>query len=106
MTTDSDSTTTTTTNTDLELIRWRHGMTNFRYINLRVQGSDEAGCLDALDTELRKFAVDPAQWTLTSARYTRETAQSLAGETTITVWMLDAILVKAEGIVSWAGIEE
>jgi hypothetical protein len=99
MTTDHDH------NPDVTLLTWRRDMTNFRHVNLQVQGADEAGCLDSLATELGKFAVDPDEWTMVSARYTRETVTTTqGGDTVLTVWMLDAVLIKTDGMVPWSGL--
>lgn len=81
-------------------------MTKFRQINLQVQGADELGCIAALRIELGKFAAYPDDWTMVSARYTRETvATSQGGETVLVVWALDAVLIMTEGLVPWSGVE-
>jgi hypothetical protein len=94
------------TNPEVALLAWRRDMTQFRQMNINVQGADEAGCLAALDAELDKFAVKPDDWTLVSARYTRETvATTQGGETVLTVWMLDAVMIKTDGLVPWSGLD-
>jgi hypothetical protein len=104
MTTDHDHA--HSNNQDVAMLAWRRDMTNFRQINLQVQGADEAGCLESLATELGKFSKSPNEWTMVSARYTRETvATTQGGETVITVWALDAVLIKTEGLVPWSGLD-
>lgn len=101
MTTDHDH-----ANPDIALLAWRRDMTQFRQVNLQVQGADQGSCMDALNTEMRKFTDEPASWTLVSARYTRETVASTQdGGTAFTVWALDAVLIKTEGLVPWSGLE-
>lgn len=91
---------------EVALLAWRRDMTQFRQMNINVQGADEAGCLASLDAELAKFAEVPDDWTLVSARYTRETiATTQGGENTITVWALDAVMIKTEGLVPWSGLD-
>jgi hypothetical protein len=93
-------------NPEVALLAWRRDMTQFRQMNITVQGADEAGCLASLDTELTRFAVVPDEWTLVSARYKRETiATTQGGENTITVWSLDAVMIKTDGLVPWSGLD-
>lgn len=88
---------------DVELLKWTRDMTKFRQVSVEVQGGNEAECLLALDMKMKKFAKDSKEWELISARYTNESVQSMSGETQISVWKLDAVIVKTEGLVPWSG---